>query len=89
MLFFQIDLNTIPQYSVEMSLNVPWKQLIHFNDNSALIQIENICKLIGLYGCSDVIGRYLMDLFDSKIMYRSEITLLMNIILSESKTCRI
>lgn len=69
-----------------MSLNVPWKQLIHFNDNSVLIKIENICKLIGLYGGCDIMGRYLMDLFDSKIMYRREITFLMNIMLSESKT---
>lgn len=69
-----------------MSSNVPWKQLIHFKDNSALIKIENICKLIGLYGGSDIIGRYLMDLFDVKLIYRREITLLLNIMLSESKT---
>ncbi|VVC45407.1 Hypothetical protein CINCED_3A002913 [Cinara cedri] len=78
------DINSIPQFTMEMSLNVPWKQLLHFNDNSALIKIENICKLIGLYGGSDAIGRYLMDLFDSKIMYRREITLLLNIMLSEN-----
>jgi len=68
-----------------MSLNVPWKQLIHFNDTSALFKIECICKLIGLYGDSNFIGRYLIDLFESKIMYRKEITLLINMILSESK----
>jgi len=72
-----------------MTLNVPWKQLIHFNDTSALYKIENICKLIGLYGDCNFIGRYLMDLFESKILYRREITLLMNMVLSESKYLKI
>jgi len=67
-----------------MTLNVPWKQLIHFNDTSALYKLENICKLIGFYGDCNFIGRYLMDLFESKMMYRREITLLMNMILAES-----
>ncbi|XP_060879820.1 TELO2-interacting protein 1 homolog isoform X1 [Metopolophium dirhodum] len=78
------DLNCIQTLTTEMSINVPWKQLIHFNDTSALYKIECICKLIGLYGDCNFIGRYLMDLFESKIMYRKEITLLMNMILSEN-----
>lgn len=68
-----------------MSLNIPWKQLIHFNDTSALSKIEYICKLIGSYGDCNFIGRYLMDLFESKPMYRREITLLLNMVLSESE----
>jgi len=83
--FFQSDLNCIQKITTEMSINVPWKQLIHFNDTSALYKIECICKLIGLYIDCNFIGRYLMDLFESKIMYRKEITLLMNMILSESR----
>jgi len=83
--FFQSDLNCIQTITTEMSINVPWKQLIHFNDTSALYKIECICKLIGLYGDCNFIGRYLMDLFESKIMYRKEITLLINMILSESR----
>lgn len=68
-----------------MASNVPWKQLIHFNDFSALEKIENICKLIGFYGDYNFIGRYLMDLFESQISHRREITLLLNMVLSESK----
>lgn len=83
--FFQSDLNCLQTTTTEMSINVPWKQLVHFNDISALYKIECICKLIGLYSDCNFIGRYLMDLFESKIMYRKEITLLMNMILSESK----
>lgn len=71
--------------TAKTSLNVPWKQLIHFNDTSALNKIEHICKLIGLYGNCNFIGRYLMDAFESKSMYRREITLLINMVLSESK----
>lgn len=73
------------QFTIEMSFNVPWKQLIHFNDTSSLHKIENICKLIGLYGEVNFIVRYLMDLFESRLMYRREITLFMNMILSERK----
>lgn len=73
------------QFTAEVSINVPWKQLVHFNDTSALYKIENICKLIGLYGDCNFIGRYLMDLFESKIIYRKEITLLINMVLSKSK----
>lgn len=79
-----LDLNNIQLITNEKSSNVPWKQLIHFNDTSALCKIESICKFIGLYGDCNFIGRYLMDLFESKILYRREITLLINIILSES-----
>lgn len=68
-----------------MGSNVPWKQLIHFNDVSALEKMENICKLIGFYGDRNFICRYLMDLFESKISNRREITLLLNMVLSESK----
>lgn len=78
------DLNCIQNITTDMFINAPWKQLIHFNDTSALYKIECICKLIGLYGDCNFIGRYLMDLFESKIMYRKEITLLMNMILSEN-----
>lgn len=72
------------QLTTEITLNVPWKQLMHFNDTSALYKIEHICKLVGLYGDCNFIGRYLMDLFETKILYRREITLLMNMVLSES-----
>lgn len=82
--FIYLDLNNIQQITNEKPSNVPWKQLIHFNDTSAFYKIESICKLIGLYGDCNFIGRYLMDLFESKILYRREITLLINIILSES-----
>jgi len=82
--FFLLDLNCIQTFTAEMSINVLWKQLIHFSDTSALYKIECICKLIGLYGDCNFIGRYLMDLFESKIMYRREITLIINMVLSES-----
>lgn len=72
------------QCTTEIALNLPWKQLIHFNDVSALNMIEHICELIGLYGDRNFIGRYLMDLFEKKIDYRREITLLMNMVLSGS-----
>lgn len=85
MFFFHLDLNSIQTFTADMSKNVPWKQLIHFNDTSALNKIECICKLIGLYGDSNFIGRYLMDLFESRAMYRREITLLINMVLSESR----
>ncbi|XP_027842762.2 TELO2-interacting protein 1 homolog [Aphis gossypii] len=78
------DLNSIQTFTADVSKNVPWKQLIHFNDTSALHKIECICKLIGLYGDSNFIGRYLMDLFESRAMYRREITLLINMVLSEN-----
>uniref|UniRef100_A0A2H8TQG4 TELO2-interacting protein 1 n=2 Tax=Melanaphis sacchari TaxID=742174 RepID=A0A2H8TQG4_9HEMI len=78
------DLNSIQTFNAEMSINVPWKQLIHFNDTSALYKIQYICKFIGSYGDCNFIGRYLMDLFETKTMYRREITLLMNMILSEN-----
>lgn len=78
-------MNNVQQFTVEMTLNVPWKQLIHFSDTSALYKIENVCKLIGSYGDCNFIGRYLMDLFESKITYRREITLLINMVLSKSK----
>lgn len=78
-------MNCIQTVTTEIFMNVPWKQLIHFNDTSALYKIESICKLIGLYGDYNFIGRYLIDLFESKTIYRKEVTLLMNMILSESK----
>lgn len=82
-LFLLIDLNNL-QFNSEIPSNFPWKQLVHFHDTSALHKIESICKLIGSYGDCNFIGRYLMDLFESKLMYRREITLIINMILSES-----
>lgn len=80
-----LDLNNMSKLNGEVMLNVPWKQLVHFNDTSALNKIESICKLIGLFGDGNFIGRYLMDLFETKIMFRREITLIINMTLSESK----
>lgn len=73
------------QFSIKIPLNAPWKQLIHFNDTSSLHKIEDICKLIGLYGEINFIVRYLMDLFESRMMYRKEITLFINMVLSERR----
>ncbi|XP_050436981.1 TELO2-interacting protein 1 homolog [Adelges cooleyi] len=78
------DLNNLQTSSGELSLNVPWKQWVHFIDTSAIVKIENICKLIGSYGDRNFIVRYLMDLFETKTQCRKEITLLLNLTLSEN-----
>ncbi|XP_050532254.1 TELO2-interacting protein 1 homolog [Daktulosphaira vitifoliae] len=77
------DLKNVNIMSKESSLNDPWKQLVHFNDTSALFKVESICKLIGMYGDLNYIVRYLMDLFETKIFCRREITFLLNLILLE------